>query len=117
MSISFSTADPEALLAKFNTAIEQREQKGKIQTWERSADKQYYTHKAPDWHRKAWFKPRIEAERLVFNIIKPQNADVTSVTYGYYHGHLIETFLNHFDSNFANGSASALPTANDNVSS
>jgi hypothetical protein len=117
MAVSFSTANPEALLAKFNAAIEQREQKGKIETWERSADKQYYTHKAADWYKKAWFKPHIEVQRLVFNIVKPQNAAVSSVTYGYYHGHLIETFLNHFDGSFNDGAASALPAANDNVSS
>ena len=39
-----------------------------------------------------------------------------SFTYGYYHGHLIETFLNHFDQSFSQGAASALPTNNDKVS-
>ena len=115
MSVSFSTANPEALLSKFDAAITQREQKGKIETWERSSDGQYYTHKAADWHKKAWFKPSVQQQRLVFNIVRPKNANISSVTYGYYHGHLIETFLNHFDGSFEQGAASALPTANDNV--
>jgi hypothetical protein len=42
---------------------------------------------------------------------------VTKIVYGYYHGHLIETFLNHFDSDFSDGSATALPAAGDLVSS
>jgi hypothetical protein len=42
---------------------------------------------------------------------------VTSVVYAYYHGHLIETFLNHFDKDFTKGEATALPTSGDNCSS
>lgn len=115
MSVNFFTQNPQALLAKFDAAISQNEQKGKVETWEKSDDGKFYTHKAKDWHKKAWFKPSVQDQKLVFNIIKPQNADISSVTYGYYHGHLIETFLNHFDKSFDQGSASALPKVNDNV--
>jgi hypothetical protein len=117
MSVNFSTQNPQTLLAKFDAAISQKEQKGKIETWEKSNDGKFYTHKAKEWHKKAWFKPSVQGQKLVFNIIKPQNAAISQVTYGYYHGHLIETFLNHFDQSFADGTASALPTGNDNVSS
>ena len=117
MSVNFSTQNPQALLAKFDAAISQSEQKGKIETWEKSADGNYYTHKARDWYKKAWFKPSVQDQKLVFNIVKPNNTNISSVVYGYYHGHLIETFLNHFDGSFSQGMASALPTANDNVSS
>ena len=116
MSVNFSTQNPQALLTKFDNAISQKEQKGKIETWEKSDDGKYYTHKAKDWNKKAWFKPSIQSQKLVFNIIKPKNTNVTNVVYGYYHGHLIETFLNHFDKSFTEGCASALPTANDNTS-
>ncbi|SNT01097.1 hypothetical protein SAMN05216374_2294 [Tardiphaga sp. OK246] len=116
MAIIFSTGTPKSLLSKFDAAILQHEKSGKIETWEKSDDGKYYTHKANEWRKKAWFKPSIEANQLVFNIVKPQNTNITKVVYGYYHGHLIETFLNHFDTDFEIGSATALPTADDKTS-
>lgn len=113
MALRFFTTDPQGLLDKFNARIEQKEQAGKITTWERSDDKKYYTHKAPDWHAKAWFKPAIYDDRLTFNIIKPKNQNVTSLVYAYYHGHLTETFLNHFDQIFTQAVSTALPTKHD----
>jgi hypothetical protein len=115
MAIYFVTQNSQQLLADFNARIAQREAKGKITTWERSTDGKYYTHKAPEW-RKAWLKPVLAADRLTFNIIKPQNQNVTDLVYSYYHGHLIETFLNHFDQSFTIGAATALPAAGDILS-
>lgn len=117
MSVSFSTQEPQSLLAKFDAAISQNEQKGKIETWEKSSDGKFYTHKAREWNKKAWLMPSVENQKLIFYIVKPQNANISPVTYGYYHGHLIETFLNHFDQSFSEASASALPKGNDNVGS
>ena len=117
MAIHFRTSDAKTLLKKFDERISQKETKGKIITWEKSSDGKYYTHKAPEWNGKAWFKPSIEVGELRFNILKPQNKNVSVPEYGYYHGHLLETFLNHFDSDFKDGSASALPEAGDNVGS
>ena len=117
MSTTFSTSKAKSLLDKFDAAISQKESKGKIDTWEKSEDGKYYTHKAKEWNKKAWFKPALKTEGLVFNIIKPQGSDITTIVYAYYHGHLIETFLNHFDSDFTVGSATALPTAGDLCSS
>jgi hypothetical protein len=37
--------------------------------------------------------------------------------YGYYHGHLLETFLNHFDQMFTLGSVTPLPALPDKVQS
>jgi hypothetical protein len=114
MSITFNTTQPTTLLAMFTAAIEQTDLKGKITTWERTADGLYYTHRAPEWHKKAFLKPRTQSNQLTFNIIKPQNMNVSRVVYGYYHGHLIETFLNHFDQSFGQGIATALPDGGDN---
>jgi hypothetical protein len=44
----------------------------------------------------------------------PQSA---KVVYAYYHGHLIETFLNHFDKDFTKAEATSLPTSGDHCSS
>jgi hypothetical protein len=114
MSVSFNSSAPSELLAKFDAAIHQSAQAGKITTWEKTSTG-YYTHKAADWRNKAFFYPIIEAGKLTFMIVKPNNGDVSAVIYGYYHGHLIETFLNHFDKNFSAAQASALPTMVDRI--
>jgi hypothetical protein len=117
MAVYFWTEQGSALLKKFNDRIAQRDPKGKITTWERSDDGEYYTHKASEWKAEAWFKATVDAKRLRFNIIKPKNKNVSSSAYAYYHGHLIETFLNHFDKDFSSGEATALPSSNDVVGS
>lgn len=117
MAIHFSTSDPAGLLEAFDAKINQKEADGKITTWEKSQDGKYYTHKAAEWTKKAWLMPSLGSGKLTFNIIKPQNTNVTVFVYGYYHGHLIETFLNHFDKLFSVGNASALPEKADNVGS
>jgi hypothetical protein len=117
MAIHLITSDAASLLKEFDARIDQKEDKGKITTWERTDDGNYYTHKASDWNKKAWFRPKIETNQLTFNIIKPKNDSISMVVYAYYHGHLLETFLNHFDKSFIKGIASALPEADDNVSS
>jgi hypothetical protein len=113
MSVSFLTAGNAKLLGLFNNAIEQTEQKGKITTWVRSDDKIYYTHKALEWNKKAWFKAVLFEGQLKFAIIKPKNANIGFLVYAYYHGHIIETFLRHFDTYFSDASASSMPTSDD----
>jgi hypothetical protein len=115
MAIHFTTSNARSLLQAFDARIAQTEAKGKITTWEKSDDGEYYTHKAAEWSKKAWLRAKIESDQLTFNIIRPRNQNVSAVVYAYYHGHLIETFLNHFDNSFTKGTASALPEADDNV--
>ena len=116
MAVQFFTNSAQSLLDAFNARIEQKEQEGKITTWEKSADGKYYTHKSSQWSKLAWFKPVIYSDRLTFNIIKAKDKNVSTTAYGYYHGHLIETFLNHFDQKILTGVAIALPTSGDKVS-
>lgn len=115
MAIHFSTTAAQTLLKAFDAHIAQTDPKGKITTWEKSTDGKYYTHKASEWNKLAWLRPKIENHQLTFNIIKPNNKNVSMVAYAYYHGHLIETFLNHFDTSFTYAVASALPEAGDLV--
>lgn len=114
MSVQFLTDNPNTLLAEFNKRISQTDPVGRITTWIK--DGEFYTHKASDWTKKAWFKAQISEGKLSFNIIKPKGSKVSITVYGYYHGHLTETFLNHFDNAFKSASSSALPTVNDNCS-
>ncbi|WP_080419577.1 hypothetical protein [Burkholderia ubonensis] len=118
MSTHFFTNQAKNLLDSFNAKIEQTEQKGKITTWEKVTHNNtiYYTHKSTEWRNEAYFLPKIESDKLTFNIIKPKEKNVTVSVYGYYHGHIIETFLNHFDNVFSIAHASAGPQAGDVVS-
>lgn len=116
MAVVFITSSPKALLDNFKARIKQTEAKGKITTWSVDSDGDF-THKADDWIHKAWFRPVVGADRLTFNIIKNKDFNVASVVYAYYHGHLIETFLNHFDTQFKDANATALPVSNDHCGS
>lgn len=113
MAVVFRTAKPKTLLKSFEDRISQENPEGKITTWEKSGD--YYSHKAAQWAKKAFFLPRTADGELVFNIVRPKEKGVSTTVYGYYHGHLIETFLNHFDEHFTSASASAKATSPDNV--
>jgi hypothetical protein len=109
--ITFQTQSPAALLKKFDNAIAKGSGAGSITTW-RKVDG-YYTHTSQQWAAKAYFKATAYNGGLRFNIVKNKSENVSVTVYGYYHGHLTETFLNHFDSDFALVSASPKCTAGD----
>ena len=114
MAVKFKTSAPQVLLDKFNAAIDQTEAKGKITTWVRDSAGDF-THKADDWNQLAWMCPKIEQGQLRFTILHPTGKTIKTVTYAYYHGHLIETFLAHFDSYFTDAIATALIETGDSV--
>lgn len=115
MATYFLTHQGKNLLGAFDAKISQTDATGKITTWEKieHSNTIYYTHKASAWRNAAFFLPTIERDRLTFNIIKPKEKVISIEVYGYYHGHLIETFLNHFDQAFSDAAASARPLAGD----
>ncbi|KVV10224.1 MULTISPECIES: hypothetical protein [Burkholderia] len=117
MAVHFTCNDPQALLATFTARIEQADPKGKITTWQLSNDGSFYTHRAAEVNRKAWFRPVVDLplKQLTFLIVKPQNADISRFIYAYYHGHLIETFLTHFDRMFSAANVSAAPQPGERV--
>ena len=114
MAVYFFTSNAHALLNSFKQRIHQAEAKGKITTWAEDADGDF-THKSAEWGGKAWFRPVVSSDRLTFKIIKQKTVTMTTQVYGYYHGHLIETFLNHFDNAFTSGCATAQPASGDIV--
>ncbi|ALS60160.1 hypothetical protein [Pandoraea norimbergensis] len=116
MSVKFSCDDPSALLSAFKLHISQSEPKGKITTWQMHSDGKHFTHRAADWSRKAWFRPIVSAGHLTFSLIRPKGNEISTTVYAYYHGHLIETFLAHFDLMFDEAVASALAADEDLVS-
>lgn len=107
--ITFNSASPQQLLVSLREAI----RKGHITTW--SEQNGYFTHTPTQWAHKAWLHPSIQGSELRFAIIKPQDTNITTEVYAVYHGRFIETMLAHFDKQFSNGFASAMPTLVDRV--
>lgn len=114
MAVHFDTGNPQQLLAKFDKAVALNNQKGGIATWSKLPSG-HYTHDAAQWKNKAFFLPTISAGRLTFNIINPKNQTIGVLTYAYYHGHLIETMLHHFEHDFYTAAATAQVAAGDKV--
>jgi hypothetical protein len=110
--LTFMTPDPQLLLSAFDDAIA----KGQITTWDKSNG--YYGHKAERWAHKAFFKSIVKADRLIFEWIVVQNNNKpyeSRSVYAYYHGHLIETFMNHFYYRYTNGLATPEPAEGDSL--
>ncbi len=116
MAVRFFTKSPVALLKAFDAKIDQENREGSITTWERN-HQGYYTHKSR-WGKKAYFKANSTfEEKLVFNVVPPKGEVVDPEVYSFYHGHLIETFLNHFTEKFTSGAATAKATDEDKLRS
>lgn len=113
MAAYFDSPHPKQLLAAFDAAIALGNGLGGISTWIKVNG--YYTHTSPQWGSKAFFQASTTTGTLTFNIVKPNGKSVSVPSYGFYHGHIIETMLNHFDKEFSTGCATALPAPNDKV--
>jgi len=115
MAIKIRTENPENLLSK----IKQEIKNGRIKTWDCQVhnNKEYFSHVTSDgqWKGKAWLLPKIEGDLLIFNIVKPQKATVSSIAYAVYHGRFTEMLLAHFDKNFSIAWSTALPSSGDVV--
>ena len=116
MSVKFYTENPAALLQAFKEKINQKQQEGSITTWE-ITDAGAFTHKGQQYAGDAFFRaePKPDDGYLLFRVTRPKGRNVTARAYAYYHGHLIETFLNHFDKMFSDATASALADDCDSV--
>lgn len=109
MAIYFETKTPKKLLAAYKKAVDD----GHVSTWAYDSDGDF-THTAEQWNRKAWLRPKIEERAaLVFHILKPKDAKISSATYAVYHGRFIESMLRHCDQLFNVGRASAMPDDGD----
>jgi hypothetical protein len=110
MAVMVLCRSPHDLLNKIKSSI----QDGKIQTWTLDKDGDL-THSTDQWRFLAWFRPSLEQDRLVFHILGTRAKPMSKVVYGVYHGRLIEMLLTHFDTDFDQAYATALPTGNDRV--
>jgi hypothetical protein len=110
MSVRIFCDDPERLLRDIREAIRNQS----VETWEVDKDNDF-THSPSQWKNKAWFRPIVEDDRLVFKIMGQKSSKMSKATYGVYHGRFIEMLLTHFDSKFRRASATALPADGDSV--
>jgi hypothetical protein len=111
MAINLITDTPNKLLATFKKAIDE----GHVVTWSYDKDGDF-THTATQWKGQAWLRPSVvEKERLVLNIIRPQNSKVSLEVYAIYHGRFIESMLAHCNQLFTSGRATASPDGTDLV--
>ncbi len=110
MAINFETSDPHRLLATFKQAIDQ----GHVVTWsyDRVGD---FTHTPPQWKDLALLRPSIYQGWLVMNFYGKVGQKTSKELYGVYHGRFIESMLTHCDTLFSNGTATAMPTNADRI--
>ena len=106
-----TTTDAKGLWARIKKAIEDEE----IKTWEFHDDKVYFTHKAPQWNKKAWFKATVGTGVLTFNIVKPKSSEISTEIYAEFHGLLIRMLLADFNKSFSSAQASALAASGDTL--
>jgi hypothetical protein len=111
MAIYFVTSTPKKLLEAFKKAISE----GRIATWSCDRDSDF-TLTIPDWKDRAWLHSTIvEKQRLVFNILRPQNSNVSTDVYAIYHGRMIEAMSACCKDLFKTGTATSSPEGNDQV--
>jgi hypothetical protein len=114
VAVSFSTSNPKALLEAFKKHVNQEHSKDKITTWEENRQGNF-THKSPEVAGQAWMCPEISEGFLHFYIRAPKGAPINRYIYSYYHGHLSETFINHFPTLFTKASSTANAVKSDNI--
>ncbi len=110
MAVRVLCDEPEKLLKKIKVAVEN----GTVETWQLDDDGDF-THTPRQWIHQAWFRPSILNKSLVFNILGQASKWMTTRTYAVYHGRLIEMLLAHFDEDFSNVTATAIPEDDDFV--
>jgi hypothetical protein len=108
MAVRVFSDNPSDLLKKVNASIHN----GGITTWKVDGAGDL-THSPEQWEFKAWFRPSVQDDKLVFFILGRKSEAMSKAIYGVYHGRLIEMLLTHFDGEFTSATATALPILGD----
>lgn len=111
MSIYVKTSNPRGLLQDIKKEIDS----GAIDTWSYDWDGDF-THTPEQWKYRAWLRPVFEGDRLKFSFIWSKNYRTTKMLYAIYHWRYIEMLLAHFDKIIQDATATAMPTASDQIS-
>lgn len=109
--LKFTTNRPQALLNAFDKMIKD----GDVQTWAKDSGGDF-SHKAQQWKNRAWLRPNvISGQALEFRILFAKTETQKRLVYSYYHGHMLETFLNHLWSQYSQAEASPQPSGSDSA--
>jgi hypothetical protein len=110
MAVRVFTSSPSSLMSSLRLSIAT----GTVATWSIDADGDL-THSPEQWRDRAWFRPKVLDDRIIFNILGPKSKTLTRTEYAVFHGRLIEMLLTHFDERFTRATATALPAEGDIV--
>lgn len=108
MAVRAYTDHPDALLS----AIKKKVASGAITTWVIDGDGDL-THASRQWTQRAWMRPKVLEDRLLFNIIGTEEGKMSKTVYGVYHGRLIQMLLIYFDDMVKTAVATATGTSDD----
>lgn len=92
MAIFIKTSNPQELLDNIRMSIENKV----IQNW--CEDEDGDLTQVYQWRNKAWFKPLVNKNVLIFGLIGRKDEPMTKSIYGIYHGRFSEMLLTQFDS-------------------
>jgi hypothetical protein len=110
MAVRVFTSNPNSLMHTVRLSITT----GTVVTWSIDSDGDL-THSPEQWRNRAWFRPKVLDDRIIFNLLGPKSKSLTRTEYAVFHGRLIEMFLTHFDERFTRVTATALPAEGDIV--
>lgn len=90
MAIYIKTMNSDLLLSKLKKLIENN----KITTWKCDNDNDFKLIEE-QWENKAWLRPNIIKDSIIFGILKNKSVPFTKKIYSAYHSHFIEMLINH----------------------
>ncbi|WP_369975450.1 hypothetical protein [Xanthomonas bundabergensis] len=102
--LKFYTKDPAELLQKFKAKLKAKQGQDSIKTWEQVGEN--FGHTSERWKNKLEFKANVNAgaekPNLAFTMtsIEKGTQEEQQIVYAYYHGHLLQTFVDHLGEHF-----------------
>lgn len=108
MAVFVSTDNANELLSDIKKAIDSH----RIITWEYDSEGDF-TYNVEQWKGRAWMRPHVEANRIVFGIVDRKDVNLSVDEYAIFHGRFVEMLLEHFDKMFSDIRVSPLGTKYD----
>jgi hypothetical protein len=110
MAVRLFTNGAAGLLAEIKKQI----RAGSIETWTVDSEGDF-THTPHDgqWTNRAWLRPRLLNDRLLFNIVFAQGETEQQLVYSIYHGRFIEMAIRHVPNLFTVAAATPVMTKDD----